>query len=195
VIRIRFGGAAIVLLAAGAIAEAATAQEFSIRWLSPSAFPQVPQVIRRALESRGCVIPQFRFPHNPNRVHNVIRGSFARRGQVDWAVLCSRQGRSSIMIFWGGPVRCPPMLFHVAVPDPQRPGSVRIVQSAETRGTLQIIRVGRDYILERNRRYGPIDPLPPVIDHHGIDIWNPGSTASVVSYCYKGRWLRLMGAD
>lgn len=36
------------------------------------------------------------------RPHNVVTGSFARAGQQDWAVLCSRQDSSSVLIFWGG---------------------------------------------------------------------------------------------
>jgi hypothetical protein len=32
----------------------------------------------------------------------VITGSFAKPGQTDWAALCSRNGESSIIVFWGG---------------------------------------------------------------------------------------------
>jgi hypothetical protein len=38
---------------------------------------------------------------------NVIRGEFARVGQLDWAVLCSRDGHSTILVLWGRPTSCP----------------------------------------------------------------------------------------
>ena len=33
------------------------------------------------------------------KLDNVVRGEFAKRGQSDWAVLCSVNGVSSILVF------------------------------------------------------------------------------------------------
>ncbi|MBZ5542923.1 MAG: hypothetical protein LAO07_04495 [Acidobacteriia bacterium] len=57
----------------------------------------------KQLESRGCTIPQSAEFSAP---HNVITGEFARKAQKDWAVLCSTQGKSTILVFWGGPAKC-----------------------------------------------------------------------------------------
>jgi hypothetical protein len=70
----------------------------SIKRLSPSAFPELPSAVRRALNLRGCSVPQS-FLTGP---HNVIKGEFARPGQTDWAVLCSVNGVSGILVFWNG---------------------------------------------------------------------------------------------
>ena len=47
-------------------------------------------------------------------------------------------------------------------------------------------------ILGYHAAYG--GPTPPPIEHQGIDGAFVGK-ASVVHYCYGGRWLRLQGAD
>src|SRR5437773_1573493 len=54
--------------------------------LPPSAFPELPGNVARELQRRGCTIPQEAFTKRP---HNVVRGEFARPGQLDWAILCS----------------------------------------------------------------------------------------------------------
>ncbi|HWZ24189.1 MAG TPA: hypothetical protein VN037_02835 [Verrucomicrobiae bacterium] len=64
--------------------------------LPPSAFPQVPTEIRRELKRRGCTIPQVSSGKKPQ---NVIKGEFIGKGRADWAVLCSLNGVSRILIF------------------------------------------------------------------------------------------------
>ena len=74
------------------------------RRLPPSAFAQLPPEVLSQLESRRCTVPQV---YDISTPHNLIRGSFALKGQTDWAVLCSKEGQSSILIFWGKPTQCP----------------------------------------------------------------------------------------
>lgn len=71
--------------------------------LPPSAFPNLPGDARRALEDRGCAIPQS---FADDRPHNVVRGELAAPGQLDWAALCSRRDSSRVTVVWGGPRRC-----------------------------------------------------------------------------------------
>lgn len=82
-------------------ASAAGNADSSTAWLSPASFPELPFRVRRELEKGGYQIPQ---PCAGAPRANVIRGHFARRGHTDWAVLGSRGGFSSILIFWGGAV-------------------------------------------------------------------------------------------
>jgi len=153
--------------------------------LSPTAFPRLPRQVRRSLLSRGCTIPQTFADTKP---HNVISGEFAKRGQTDWAVLCSRNRVSSILVFWGGSAR-----------------SVAEIAKGEDRNFLQvvggngeigfsrsIIAVGRDHILNHFREYG--GRKPPRIDHQGIDDGYL-EKASYVLYYHRGRWLELQGTD
>src|SRR5689334_18492660 len=65
--------------------------------LSPAAFPELPKNLRAELQRRGCKIPQL--PMVRGR-QNVIKGQFAKPGQTDWAVLCSIERVSSILVFW-----------------------------------------------------------------------------------------------
>ena len=67
--------------------------------LPPAAFPGLPAGIVRALQRRGCTIPQEAFSKERN---NVIRGAFVKAGQADWAVLSSVKGISTILVFWNG---------------------------------------------------------------------------------------------
>src|SRR4051812_23859657 len=67
--------------------------------LKPGEFRQLPVVVRRDLEKRGCTIPQYPGKTAP---HNVISGSFIAAGSNDWAVLCSVRGRSRILVYRNG---------------------------------------------------------------------------------------------
>src|SRR4051812_15288168 len=66
---------------------------------SPSQFRELPPRVVKELERRHCTVPQ---PHPATGGTNVIRGAFARAGQADWAVMCSVNGASSILVFWAG---------------------------------------------------------------------------------------------
>src|SRR5262252_6042430 len=68
--------------------------------LSPRKFANLPAPIIRVLEARKFLIPQADF--KTKEKINVISGSFRTAGQKDWAVMCSRNGISSILVFWNG---------------------------------------------------------------------------------------------
>jgi hypothetical protein len=143
--------------------------------LKPTAFPELPKSLVAELERRGCTIPQ---PYT-NRRANVIRGQFAQPGQTDWAVLCSSQGFSSILVFWNAAERNPAEIAKWPEPD-----STVIYDHF-------IKSVGRKFIMDHYRTYG--GPKPPPIDHQGIE--SGGEKASGVLYYYRGKWLKLQGAD
>ena len=153
--------------------------------LPPASFSRLPKNIVQYLQGRGCTVPQSYPSREP---HNVISGEFARRGQTDWAVLCSREGESSILVFWRGSTK-----------------SVSEIAKASDRGFLQTVgeggkvafsraieAVGRDYILGQHKACG--GRKPPPLTHQGIsDAYV--EKASVVLYYHRGRWLELQGAD
>ena len=78
--------------------------DFRVRRLAPSAFAELAPNIRRELERRGCTVPQVSANNQP---HNVIKGEFTRKGQTDWAVLCSVNQASKILVFRNASVRNP----------------------------------------------------------------------------------------
>lgn len=155
-----------------------------VRRLSPAAFKELPNAVREKLEELGCVIPQTFLGGEP---HNVIRGEFARKGQEDWAALCSIERKSSIRVFWGGPVRCEEKFEPV-----EDLLSLQGVGEGKIGYSSLITPADKNFIERHYKAYG--GPQPPVITHQGIDHAFVGK-ASVVLYCHEGKWLRLTGSD
>jgi len=155
-----------------------------VRRLPPSAFPELPVSIKEDLSKRQCTVPQTFASTQP---HNVTQGEFAKKGQKDWAVLCSTGQVSSILIFWGGSTKEVSSIYSSLDRDYlQGTGGDEIGYSQE------IFAVGRDHILEHYKAHG--GPTPPPIDHDGIE-HSFVEKASTVLYYYKGEWLSLTGAD
>ena len=158
--------------------------DLQVTRLEPSAFSELPGNIRRELEHRGCTIPQIWGDRKP---HNVIKGEFTRKGQTDWAVLCSLNRVSSILIFQNASEQNPSELAREAdIEKLQGVGGDVIGYSRA------ISSVGRQFILDHYHVYG--GPKPPKIDHQGIDDAFVGK-ASVVHYFDAGAWLQLTGTD
>ena len=84
-------------VATGSIRVHGQEQAYSFRRLPVSSFPELPPPVAAALTERGCMIPQTWQAHRPE---NVVHGSFARAGSVDWAVLCSAKGETSLLVFF-----------------------------------------------------------------------------------------------
>ena len=152
--------------------------------LPPDSFPQLPAAVRADLGKRGCTIPQS--PHAGVR-HNVITGAFIQAGQKDWAVLCSIDHKSRVLVYRGGATAVIDTMGTTADADfLQGIGNNRI-------GFSHIINtVSRQYIEEHAAAYG--GPKPPPIDHDGIDDAFAGK-ASGILYFYRGKWIGLQGAD
>jgi len=148
--------------------------------LSVSAFPQLPKNIVRDLRRRGCSIPQ-----STRKPQNVVVGDFARTGQQDWAVLCSVNRVSSILVFFNGSEK---NVHEIAKMKDrnylERNTANQIVYS---RG---IYTVGKDSI----KGHDKAGPMPRTFDHQGIEDAFIGK-ASVTHYLYNGNWLKLTGAD
>jgi len=70
--------------------------DLQVTRLPPSAFPELPKNIRRELEQQGWTIPQVWSDKKPQ---NVIKREFTRKGQTNWAVLCSLNRVSTILTF------------------------------------------------------------------------------------------------
>ncbi len=158
--------------------------EKEIQRLPPSAFPQLPEAILIELNRRRCTVPQAFGHPDP---HNVIKGSFVGKGQIDWAVLCSQGGESSVLVFWGGATEV-----------------VSQLANGPDKTWLQTIGAGE---IGYSRMITPVDgagavgyqeafggPKPPRFDHQGIED-SFLERASIILYYYRGTWLRLTGAD
>ncbi len=161
------------------------AAERAILRLSPSRFPQLPPAVREELERRRCTIPQTYFPGPP---HNVIAGAFAQPGQRDWAVVCSVNGRSTILVFWAGWLKTPPA--ELAPIDDSH--FLQTIGEDKIGYSRAIDRVDPAWIRVYAKEYG--GPLPKRLDHDGI---NEAflEKASHVHYHEDGEWQELAGYD
>lgn len=176
----------LVLFALISLSGATAATEASIKRLPPSAFPELPSAIRQALERRNCAIPQI-WEGWKQRRHNVIRGAFLKKRQIDWAVLCSIAGKSTILVFPPGSSQ--PSAELASADDKS---FVQEVEPGRFGFSRAINATGRKRILEYYEEYG--GPRPPPLDHQGInDAF--AEKASVIHYFYNGEWLELQGAD
>lgn len=156
-----------------------------VKQLPPTAFPELPKQIVHYLRQSRCTIPQLWDKPKP---HNVIRGRFSKNTQCDWAVLCSRNGVSTILVFWNGSVKKPSQIAKTA--------DKAYLQTVDGGGEIGFSRVistvGRKYIVDHYKEYG--GRKPPPIDHEGIDD-GYSEKGSMVFYFYRRRWLQLSGAD
>jgi hypothetical protein len=141
-------------------------------------------VVRDELVRMNCTIPQVW--HSQEQT-NFVRGSFAAPGQVDWAALCSRNGESTIVIGWGGPIRC---ASEVAMSPDQI--WLQGVGDGKVGFSRMIRQVGEQFIRRMREEFGG-PPLPP-LTHDGIDDYFV-EKASQVHYCHNGKWLVLKGID
>lgn len=161
------------------------AADISVIRLSPAAFPQLPEDILKYLTAHNCKVPQ---PFGATARSNVISGEFMRRGQTDWAVMCSRNRTSSILVFWSGSIRNVAEIAEAA--------DSNFLQTIDGVGTIgysrAILAVKKDYILQHCRWYG--GPKPPHMDHQGINDAYIDKASTVLFY-HRGRWLKLQGAD
>jgi len=163
-----------------------------IRRLAPSRFGQLPTSIIRALEARGCTVPQtWAYDDSASmdvvrKPHNVVRGSFLKNGQKDWAVLCSCRDSSSILVFWGGRAEHPAELA--------RSRDDGCTQDVDGRGSLGYSRflgvANPKRILSHNPglklNQGPLhDAIEDAFMEKG----------SVLYYFQGGHWKELEGAD
>ena len=159
--------------------------------LAPSAFPTLPPIIKHDLERRNCTVPQpdpgaIGPTPDRDRLHNVIHGHFRRGRQTDWAVVCSRNRVSTILVFWDG-----------------RANNVSELEQLPDAGFLQgwggdtivfsrpIAVASEAHIRDYFRRD---EAKPPVLEHAGIEDIFLGK-ASKVWYWHTGKWVYLTGAD
>lgn len=142
----------------------ANSEEFA--FIDPVQIDNLSPEISRVLTKEGCKIPQWKYGFG-----GVAVGEFVQKGQTDIAVICIRDGISTIKVFWGGPKSCPSNIKSIG-------------QFINT--------VNEKYITDRYHDYGGTEPPP--ITHDGLND-HFVEKASIVRYCHNGVWIELTGAD
>ena len=83
----------MLLPARGAGAQGVTAADSASAYARPSELLDVPGAVREQLERLGCSVPRHHWGVS------AVEGSFLGAGRRDWAAMCSRHGRSAILVF------------------------------------------------------------------------------------------------
>ena len=111
--------------------------------------------------------------------HNVVSGEFAKKGQKDWAVLCSKNHVSSILIFWGGESTCPSEINQLEDKSSLQGYNGTAMFSRAIR-TVSSSKMKSFRTNEKSKSFS--------IDHQGIGD-DDLDKFFVVEYCDKGKWL------
>ncbi|WP_457097995.1 hypothetical protein [Lysobacter sp. P5_B9] len=179
----------LLLVAGSARSQAAGKPDAAaIPMRDPAEFPALPVNIRQDLERRGCRVPQNQ-EAGPNTRTNVVSGHFRSATQKDWAVLCSRDGSSALIVYWHGDVK--DVLVEPASPD------IEWMQGAgpeEWHYTRYIATATPKVIRDLADAFGDPAELPSPLDHDGIEEGD-AAKASSIRYWHQGRWLDLTGMD
>jgi hypothetical protein len=175
-------------------AKPAAKKDTAIRKLQPADVAELPPAFVEKLNARGCVIPQFGEvgpagesagrPATAGEPTNVIHGEFARHGQEDWAVLCSKAGSSTIVIFWGKTTACPASLARLEDAHYLKRG-----KDKKVRYSRAIRALGESDLGDRAGTAG----LKP-FKHQGIDDRFVGKS-SAFFYCSEGKWKIFPAKD
>jgi hypothetical protein len=151
---------------------------YRIRLLPPSSYPQLPAFVRQTLQQRGCMIPQTYQAHGPE---NVIRGDFERAGSPGWALLCSSQNVSTLLVFLDA--ASPPVEL-ATHPD------TAMCEAHDLTGVL-----GFAWLLDPAHPFEILaHPANRPYDHDGITDVFLGRYAAI-HYYREGKWLKLEGSE
>jgi hypothetical protein len=170
----------------------------NVKRLQPSEvagqIPDLPPEFVEKLNTRGCTIPQFDSGEGTDVAAatptNVIEGEFARKGQKDWAALCSNGKTSTIVIFWSKPTSCPASLARL--------DDAHYLKPAANSGKNKTLHYSRSI-----RALGEGDLDDPrgamlfqgnSVTHQGIDDRFVGKS-SAFFYCNDGKWKIFPAKD
>jgi hypothetical protein len=177
-------------------AKPAAKKDTAIRKLQPGDVAGLPPEFVEKLNTRGCAIPQFGevgrasdtagepASEAAGRPTNVIHGEFARHGQEDWAVLCSKGGSSTIVIFWGKTTACPASLARLEDAHYLKRGKDKKVWYSRS-----IRALGKSDLGDRAGIAGLKS-----FSHQGIDDRFVGKS-SAFFYCSEGKWKIFPAKD
>ena len=165
------------LAESGQVVVAGQTVPYLIRRLPVNSFPDLPENVADQLNQRQCMIPQSYEAHHPE---NVVKGSLERAGSSDWAVLCSADGRVSLLVFFASAPAKPVAL--VTVEEKER------LQRHDSSGVL-----GFNWAIDPaspeavRQAQSVMERKPPRLDHDALeDILLDRKT--VYHFFAKGAW-------
>lgn len=188
----KFAPRVVLLFVVAALSATAQAQRKAEEWraadvavtrLEPRAFPELPANLRADLAERQCTVPQ---PFGAPQPANVMTGKFTDPGHTDWAVLCSRNRVSTILVYPSGTTK---KVHELGSSDDS---SYLQVVAGGAIGFSRQLSVAAPAVVSRYLRR---DGAPATkVSRQGIEDAFVGK-ASSVWYWNGARWLRLAAAD
>jgi hypothetical protein len=176
----RIGSLTLFLFATTALPQ--TPSQNVQKRVSPDAYRSAPAMIRAALKSQHCELPETQ--HWDRTRLNVVSGHFSQRAQTDWAAICiASDGSTRVLVFWSKSAPCPTEIHHGwALQSRFRPGEA---------GSLYLLAAPAKQILAYRKFFDDARGNP--VTHEGVEVG--GEEASMIYYCYRGKWLELQGND
>lgn len=145
----------------------------------PTEVRGLPKNIVEYLEKTNCLIPKS---VNSDQSIGGFRGSFSRKEQTDWVTLCSRNGVSSILIFWKGSI--------ASVSEIAKKRDADFIRRNSTGELEYFRRIGLDGVNDMIDYNKELFEENPIIDHVGIDE-TTADGLKIVYYLHNDRWLIL----
>jgi hypothetical protein len=163
----------------------------------PDDFANVPVKIRKELNKRRCLIPQ---DSETNGMINIVPGEFVRSGQTDWAAYCSVDGKSNVVVIWGGVAKCAGEPFGFDKPlqddavyknaDPQQMGR------APARGVYwRLETIPQSQVVAAEKRRILLNPGKSLSSPKHDALQRSSVMGVDGTYCVNGKWKGLWYAD
>ncbi|GGG92480.1 hypothetical protein [Silvibacterium dinghuense] len=146
---------------------------YRIRLMPLNSFPDLPRAVEKTLEQRGCLIPQT---YEARQLENVIHGSFEKQGTSDWAVLCSTNGTTALLVFFASQPGVAIMLRRQ--PDAQWLGSESVGEYGSAWGIA---------VAPASQVTAAMGRGAALADHDGIADTNV-ERSNAVHYFHEGKW-------
>lgn len=162
--------------------------EEKIVYLLPEKFVAFPVWALEDLKKQKCHIPQAVF-FNP-KPHNLIRGEFVTKGQMDWIALCSDRDTSFIFLLSRSRKKC---VEKIAEAD--NAAYVQQVDKNRFEYSRMIETAGKNDIVRSVQKQEVNAPLAKgEIDHEGV-INTFVEKSSSIFYCKDGKWIELQAEN
>jgi hypothetical protein len=190
----------ILFYSLGAFGDAADGEldrkkaEKEIKYLSLESFPELNIVKNSSPLLKGCIVPQNpRYFEKPN---NVLVGSFSGTTNKDIAILCSKNGKTSIIVLWQKGQPCPAEfeenlnsnLLEIYVDnDDTKVAFSRLITKATKTELVNYASTYKTFFKNANG-----GPLKEKVTHEGISDSGDTYERPTLFYCIKGKWLKLV---
>jgi hypothetical protein len=159
--------------------------EKNIEMINPRNVKNLPQAFKEQLTSERCLIPKV---FGSQGVTGWTKGAFARKGQRDWAVLCSNSsGESYVRIFWGDQKPCPE-IFGIT----SNKNFLQVIHQDTVGFSRMIGVVSTDDLVKYLGKANAA--IPQTLTQEGIADSFVGKGSSIF-FCGQGKWQSVPGAD